>query len=329
MWSVKHTGYQGVIKDTYQRICLRMPAHEFLDPEMWKKVEDLVSAYMLRHLFLEVDLKDSSLDYRHLEDQCSALRDLTLPEEKIVFTCEVANYERDNTAIKKVMMHIKPEVVLLKRCETRNKTLTMIKYLSIDTDDLAEEGKKETDEYNKEEENNNDNEENERGNENELGDKHHHHDHDHHHHHEEAVRTAAADVPGTISKVPVVRPVALGASSLVDEERQYVLDAHRGVIRAMCLGPVLFPNLQTCTIDLLHTRECNVYMTIDSFDDDHVRGLGKFTKKYKRPAPAILTKVLLELGAVVCIDRLLIDQECFYSDILRLVHPFTYLQVSE
>ena len=151
MWSVKHTGYQGVVKDAYQRICLRMPAHEFLNPDMWKKVEDLVSAYMLRHILLEVDLKDSSLDYQHLEEQCSTLRDLTLPEEKLIFTCEVANYERDNTAIRKVMTHITPTVVLLKRCATRNKTLTMLKYLASDTSDLAEEGKKEADdEYNKE-----------------------------------------------------------------------------------------------------------------------------------------------------------------------------------
>lgn len=337
---MKHTGYQGVVKDAYQRVCLRMSAHEFLQPDMWKKTYDLVSAYMLRHILLEIDLKDTSLDYQQLDVQCTALKDLTLSEEKVVFTCEVANYERDNVVIRAVMAHIKPTVVLLKRCATRTKTLTMIKYLAQDTDNLAEEFHKEG-EASADENNNDINT-------------------------EEPTLGARKKM---ILKAPVV-PVALGVSCLEELEKQYALDAHRGVIRAMCLGPVCYPNLFTCTIDLLHTRECmhqchssicvpfclflslsprhsvyfltdclfvafstilfvlgNAYVTIDSFEADHMRGLGKFVKKYNRPAPAIVTKALLELGAIVCIDRTLIDDEIFYNSILRLAHPFTHMQV--
>jgi len=286
-----------------------MPAHELLDPVMFNKVEDMVSAYMLRHVLLEIDLKDSSLDYMHLNKNCTILRDLTLPEEKLVFTCEVANYERDNTAIKQVMENINPTVVLLKRLESRNKTLTMMKYLVQDTADLAEaalrsqQAKENANEENKEENKGEDINSNQ----------------------EQVVEEPVTPPPATKARAPVT-PVALGASCLVDEEKQYVLDAQRGNIQALCIGPVTFPNLMTCTIDLLHTRECNAYVTLDSFDDDHTRGLGKFVKKYKKSAPAIIAKALLELGAVVCVDRLLIDHESFYSDIMRLAHPFTHLQ---
>ena len=38
--------------------------------------------------------------------------------------------------------------------------------------------------------------------------------------------------------------------------------------------------------------------------------------------------MLLELGAIVCVDRTLIDDESFYSDIMRLAHPFTHMQVT-
>ena len=306
MWSVKYTGYQGVVKDYYQRICLRMTAQQFLDPVMMNKVEDLVSAYMLRHILLEIDVKDSSLDYVLVGDQCSSLRDLTLPEEKLVFTCELANYFRENTAFKTIMKLINPSVVLLKRCTSRNKTLSMIKHLAQETQLLYEE---ENDEYMREKSK----QENEEINNESVDDQ---------------VDQGQQDIGQlSIAKKTDAQRVVLGASSLIDEERQYVVDAHRGVIRAMCLGPVHFPDLRTFTIDLLHSRECNVYMTIDSFEEENMRGLGKFVKKYERPAPAILTKVLLELGAVVCIDSSLIDQEAFYSDIMRLAHPFTPLQV--
>ena len=225
----------------------------------------------------------------------------------MIFTCEVANYERDNTAIRDVMMHINPTVVLLQRCATRNKTLTMIKYLAQDTDNLAEEIRQRDEVHVGVDENTMDHIEGEGEREEESAAK-------------QQVKSKV------VVKAPVI-PVALGASCLEEVERQYALDAQRGVLRAMCLGPVSFPNLFTCTFDLLHTRECNAYVTIDSFDADHMRGLGKFVKKYKRPAPAILAKILMELGAIVCIDRALMDEETFYSAILRLVHPFTHLQV--
>jgi hypothetical protein len=314
MWSVKYTGYQGVVKDSYQRICLRMPATEFLEPVMFNKVRDLVSAYMLRHILLEVDLKDSTLDYNHLYDNCTILKDLTLPEEKVIFTCEVANYERDNTAIKSVMECIQPTVVMLKRCATRNKTLTMMKYLAQDTADIAELQVQTV--KNSEHEGEGNEGHDETGGEQEDGG-------------ENVTSSAPLTTPQpSKSKAPAI-PVALGASGLIDEEKQYVLDAQRGTIRAMCLGPVTYPNLFTVSIDLLHSRECNAYVTLDSFDDDHTRGLGKFVKKYKKPAPAIIAKALLELGAVVCVDRTLIDNEFFYSDIMRLAHPFTHMQVCQ
>lgn len=293
MWSIKHTGYHGVVKDSYQRVCLRMPIHEFSESGMFNKLHDLVSGYMLRHIFLELDLKDSSLDYDQLETLCTTLKDLTLPEEKVIFTVEVANYERDNAVIRKVVTHIKPAVILLKRCANRNKTIYMLKNLAVDTADLAEEERQK-----------------------EAG---------------EATGSSQEDQCESMAAAGVSRaaPSAaiLGVSGLPADERQHVLDEQRGVVRAMCLGVASFPHMHTCTLDLLHTRECNAYITIDSFDDEHTRGLAKFAKKYERPAAAVLVKALLELGAVVCIDRSLVDQECFYSDILRLVHPFTHLQV--
>lgn len=303
MWSVKYTGYQGVVKDTYQRICLRMTALDLLDPVMFHKVYDLVSAYMLRHVLLEIDLKDSSLDYRLLRDNCSVLKDLTLAEEKLIFTCEVANFERDNTVFKEVMNNVKPTVVLLKRGATRNKTLTMMKYLSLEIDNMAEETKRREQDA-------------EVYGHGPVGDQ--------HMHDEREVRAR----PPIKAKAPVI-PVALGVSCLLDEERQYILDAHRGTIRAMCLGPVSFPNLLTCIIDLLHSRECNTYVTLNNLDDEPLKGLGKFAKKYNRSVPSVLGKVLLDLGAIVCVDRALIDHEGFYDGIMRLAHPFTHLQVRE
>lgn len=113
------------------------------------------------------------------------------------------------------------------------------------------------------------------------------------------------------------------------DERQYALDAYRGVMRAMCLGPVSFPNILSVAIDTLHSRECNAFVTIDNIHDEHLtQGLSRFVKKYKKPAAAILAKALLELGAIVCIDKKLMDEEIFTSDVMRLAHPFTHVPVS-
>lgn len=274
MWSVKHTGSSGVVPDAFHRLCVRLTVEEFLQRESFLSVEELVRLpkHRLRHLLLEVDLKDRSVDYHSIRERCEALRAMTRAEERLVFTCEVSNYERDNQGIKDVMESIQPSVILLKKCSNRNKTLHIMKYLVADTNEMILEREK-----------------------------------------------AQEDSP--------TYPLALGVSGLEPEERQYVLDDQRGTVRAMCLGTIRFPNVQSCAVELLHSRNCNAYLTIDDLSEDHLSGLSKFEKKYSRPAGSVLVKILLELGAIVCIDWKLVSGDTFRSHILRLAHPFTHLQV--
>ena len=154
MWSEKYIARFGIVKDSYHRsyvfsywrqyhrthiyfmfsrIVQKMDIMDLLDQNWYSMLSEYVSGYHLRHLLIGWDISTSlpPSDIAEIHSNLTALRDMTLPEEKIVYTLEIINYADNASEIETLLQTIQPSVLILRRLGSREVTLGAIETLSV------------------------------------------------------------------------------------------------------------------------------------------------------------------------------------------------------
>jgi len=135
MWSNCFTGTTGVVRDSYQRVCLRLSVQEFMEDECFNKLQEYVGGFNLRHIFIEFDISMNNLcvdvNLSAVQSSMSVLQDMTLPEEKLVFTCEIVNYTTENDIAASIIDYLSPNVIVVRRLSTRDSTLEAISSVGV------------------------------------------------------------------------------------------------------------------------------------------------------------------------------------------------------
>jgi hypothetical protein len=123
-----------------------------------------------------------------------------------------------------------------------------------------------------------------------------------------------------------IRDIAIGLSGIPSTEIQYCLNAQRGVIKFLCLGRQLYPNIQVHNAELAHAHGCNTLLTVTNIDSQLLSGLDYYSNKYNRSNTLVLIKAILQMGTLVAFPKT-IDPVFMRNYGLRLGHPFTHSQV--
>lgn len=129
MWSNKFTGTTGVVRDSYQRVLVKLSIHDFMTDSCFTKLNDYVGAYQLRHVYLVFDLDKKNIDISKIKARMDALLSLTLNEEKLIFSCELVNFQNSDL-LRDIIQILSPSTLLVQRIATRDMTLSAIDTLA-------------------------------------------------------------------------------------------------------------------------------------------------------------------------------------------------------
>lgn len=122
------------------------------------------------------------------------------------------------------------------------------------------------------------------------------------------------------------KQIAIGLSGLLSTEIEYFLNAKLGIVKLLCLGSQLYPNIQVHISELAHAQGCNTILAINDIELSSLSDLDKYSKKYNRSNAIVLMKAILQMGTLVEVSRN-IDPSFMRNHCLRLGHPFTHAQV--
>jgi hypothetical protein len=128
MWSSKFTGTRGVVKDSYQRVGVRVTAEEF--EANYPLMLEFVVEHSLRHIVFEFDVVGSKIDLHSLHSKITKLTEKTLSEKHLHWTFEIINYQINNPALSFIVSEVKPDVIIIRNLISRSNTLEAITDLS-------------------------------------------------------------------------------------------------------------------------------------------------------------------------------------------------------
>lgn len=104
-----------------------MQINDLLDADWIKALEEYVGGYHLRHLMIEIDLSSaktpSQPDFDCIVKKLTNLRDMTSPEEKLIFTLDIINYCVNSSVVEYLVGALTPTVLVIRRLDSREGTI--------------------------------------------------------------------------------------------------------------------------------------------------------------------------------------------------------------
>jgi hypothetical protein len=138
---------------------------------------------------------------------------------------------------------------------------------------------------------------------------------------------AANDLASLISDAKL--PIAIGISGLLLPDIQYCIDGNPQI--ALVNVGSFPPNIHVHAIEFCHSRGRNALvdlMTLDSSSLPSSVSVTRCAEKYALPPSVILAKTILQLGALLSVPSEFLRDDRTFLPILRLNHPFTFLQTA-
>jgi hypothetical protein len=120
-------------------------------------------------------------------------------------------------------------------------------------------------------------------------------------------------------------PIAIAISGLLLPDVQYCIDGSPQI--ALVTIGSFPPNIHVHTMEFCHSRGRNALVDLIDLEVSSV-SVNQCAERYNLPPSVILAKAILQLGGLLCLPSTLLQDAKAFLQILRLNHPFTFLQTA-